>query len=162
MKSVTVRRMNQADISAVLEIQANSKEAAQWSQGAYLEFLSANAHAVASVAENVGCVAGFLVARQIGSEMEILNLTVAPSARREGIGTALLRYVVSQAGANGATKIFLEVRASNLGAQSFYRAHGFQPAGSRHNYYRDPVEDALLLSAAVSRVLQQQQTCKRA
>lgn len=46
----------------------------------------------------------------------------------------------------GLAFLTLEVRQSNLGAQALYRRHGFCPAGVRKNYYRDPVEDAILMT----------------
>jgi ribosomal-protein-alanine N-acetyltransferase len=48
--------------------------------------------------------------------------------------------------AGGVRRVFLEVRESNAGARSFYARLEFAEAGRRRNYYRDPMEDALLLS----------------
>ena len=39
------------------------------------------------------------------------------------------------------------MRTSNEPAQALYRRFGFAPAGVRKGYYRDPVEDALVLWA---------------
>jgi ribosomal-protein-alanine N-acetyltransferase len=43
----------------------------------------------------------------------------------------------------------LEVRAGNVAAQSLYRRFGFEVVGRRRQYYRDPVEDALLMNATL-------------
>ena len=48
--------------------------------------------------------------------------------------------------ARGATDLFLEVRASNEAAISLYRAFGFNPVGTRKNYYKNPSEDACLMA----------------
>ena len=45
----------------------------------------------------------------------------------------------------GCHRCFLEVRKSNQAAIDFYIAHQFQIAGSRRNYYSDPMEDALIM-----------------
>jgi ribosomal-protein-alanine N-acetyltransferase len=37
------------------------------------------------------------------------------------------------------------VRASNAGGIAFYARMGFRECGRRPNYYRDPMEDAVLL-----------------
>jgi ribosomal-protein-alanine N-acetyltransferase len=50
----------------------------------------------------------------------------------------------------GATRIFLEVRESNLGARRFYEQRGFAVTGRRLRYYRQPDEDALLMARAVA------------
>jgi ribosomal-protein-alanine N-acetyltransferase len=41
------------------------------------------------------------------------------------------------------------VRLTNLAAQALYARHGFRSAGQRRNYYTDPTEDALVMSAAL-------------
>lgn len=144
MSAVTVRLLAARDITAVLEIQTNSPAAAQWSQSAYENLHSAGEQAW--IAEQEGCVTGFFVARALVGEMEILNLAVAPSARRKGVGRALFGAALSWATSQGATRIFLEVRASNTSAILFYRQEGFRKSGVRNRYYSDPPEDALILS----------------
>jgi [ribosomal protein S18]-alanine N-acetyltransferase len=86
----------------------------------------------------------FLVAHRIDGEWELENMAVALSARRNGIGTLLLKELIAQAGAERGSKIFLEVRESNQGARALYEKIGFEEAGFRKNYYSDPAEDAIL------------------
>jgi [ribosomal protein S18]-alanine N-acetyltransferase len=147
VSSATIRFLGPRDIEAVLQIQAANREAAQWSRAAY-ENLGDATHR-GWVAERDGAIIGFLVARALSGEMEILNLAVASSIRRQGVGAVLLREALSWAGQSGATRAFLEVRASNAAARQFYEAHGFASAGVRPNYYRDPVEAALLLARSL-------------
>ena len=45
----------------------------------------------------------------------------------------------------GARRATLEVRAGNTGARRLYERLGFYTAGTRRNYYTNPVEDALIL-----------------
>jgi len=149
MSSVAIRAMQPADVAAVMEIQSSSKEAAQWSRESYEKLLEASTSELAWVAERDGRIVGFIVVRQLTDELEILNLAVAPAARRQETGKALLQHVLAHASAHGVQKVFLEVRASNLTAQRFYAAHGFANAGKRANYYTSPVEDALLLARSV-------------
>ena len=146
MSGIIVRAIQPSDISAVMEIQSSSKEAAQWSREAYEQLLDAPPSALACVAERAGSVIGFIVARPAADEFEILNLAVAAAARRQGAGKTLLQHVLNHASALGVRKVFLEVRASNSIAQRFYSAWGFTVAGRRANYYTSPPEDALLLA----------------
>lgn len=149
MSDIVIRAIQSSDISAVMEIQSSSKAAAQWSREAYEHLLDAPASELASVAERAGSVIGFIVARHAADELEILNLAVSPSARRQGAGKALLQNVLSHASALGVRKVFLEVRASNFIAQRFYASQGFANAGRRANYYTRPAEDALLLARSL-------------
>jgi ribosomal-protein-alanine N-acetyltransferase len=92
-------------------------------------------------------VAGFLVARRLSTELEILNFAVESDWRRCGIGAELLTAALQWAQTFQATQAILEVRASNLAALRFYERHKFEVVGRRPRYYTAPVEDALLLTA---------------
>ena len=50
----------------------------------------------------------------------------------------------------GVEEVFLEVRESNHAAQALYLRHGFRPVGQRPHYYRNPLEDALVLRLALT------------
>jgi ribosomal-protein-alanine N-acetyltransferase len=90
-------------------------------------------------------IAGYLIARAIDGEGEILNLAVAPENRRQGIGVALLAAGLGALRERKVESVFLEVRASNQPALDLYVAQGFRPVGRRRGYYRNPVEDAMVL-----------------
>jgi ribosomal-protein-alanine N-acetyltransferase len=57
----------------------------------------------------------------------------------------LLDAALAEARARGADEIFLEVRNSNAPARALYGSRGFKEVGRRPNYYRRPVEDAIVL-----------------
>lgn len=149
--AVKIRRLEAHDITAIIEIQTQCREASQWSRKEYelLAAPAANDTAPCWIAEDVGRVAGFLAARKLTDELEILNLAVIPVLRRQGIAGQLLRTAIKWAAAEGIAKIYLEVRASNAPAKTFYQSHGFRATGTRLNYYGDPPDDALLLAAPV-------------
>ncbi len=79
--------------------------------------------------------AGFALARTVLDEAELLLLAIRPAMRRRGIGAALLRSIMADARARGATSIHLEVRAGNE-AVRLYRREGFEKMGERADYYR--------------------------
>lgn len=81
-------------------------------------------------------------------EAELLRIAVAPSARRSGLGRALLRASEAGLGAVGIHQLHLEVRASNAAARSLYESEGWRPVGARPRYYRDG-EDAVLYSKSL-------------
>jgi ribosomal-protein-alanine N-acetyltransferase len=93
---------------------------------------------------------GFVLARAVGGEAEILTLAVTPLARGKGLGRALLRAAASHAASLGAVSIFLEVGADNPAALALYASLGFERVGLRKGYYASPGEagrDAWVLSA---------------
>lgn len=116
-----------------------------WSAAGFREMLSAP-YIVGLIAEGKARkVAGYLVARVIEDEGEILNLAVDPDIRRKGIGGLLLEAGLAALKKLGVLAVFLEVRVSNQAAIDLYLSKGFLPIGHRHQYYRRPVEDALVL-----------------
>lgn len=123
-----------SDLPAIAAIQAAAPEAAQWPPGDYLRYECA-------VADDEG-VAGFIVTRQIApGEAELLNLAVAPSARRRGIGRALLAHVLEARPG----RWLLEVRASNASAIRLYESAGFSDLSRRPGYYRESPEAAIVM-----------------
>jgi ribosomal-protein-alanine acetyltransferase len=83
--------------------------------------------------------------RHLGEEAEILELAVPVSHRRKGYARFLLRNFLGLAQGRDTRQIFLEVRESNSAALALYREFGFEQSGRRANYYRDPIEAALVL-----------------
>ncbi|WP_245903756.1 GNAT family N-acetyltransferase [Humitalea rosea] len=93
--------------------------------------------------------AGFVLARAAAGEAEVLTLAVAPLARRQGLGAALVGAAVAGAVLRGATVMFLEVSAENRPAGGLYARLGFAEVGRRRCYYADG-SDALVLSRPLS------------
>jgi len=87
------------------------------------------------VAEVGGRVVGFqsldLWARYTDSfdHVGVMGTFLLPEWRRKGIGRLLARHTLDFARAHGYEKIVVYVRASNVGAQAFYRSLGFVPRG---------------------------------
>ena len=102
------------------------------------------------VAENGAAPVGYIVGRSVVDEGEILNLGVTLAARRRGIGTALVRRLLDEFSRRGVVSAFLEVRESNTAAQRLYESFGFAAVGRRARYYQRPMEDAVVLRAAIS------------
>ena len=88
--------------------------------------------------------AGLVLARVAAEEAEILTLAVAPAARRQGQGAALLAGAMAAARIRGAEAMFLEVAAGNAAALALYGGFGFTEVGRRRRYYPDG-SDALVL-----------------
>jgi ribosomal-protein-alanine N-acetyltransferase len=134
--------MSASDVSAALSILKESPEASIWTRESLLD--SANRRN-AWVAELGGSFAGILIGRVAADEFEVLNLAVAKARRRRGVATQLVEVALEDARIAGARQTYLEVRASNKGGIALYERLGFRVCGRRSNYYRDPIEDAILL-----------------
>lgn len=89
-------------------------------------------------------VVGHAIAWAVAGEAQILDVRVAPRARRAGLGRRLVEAVVSACDAEVA---LLEVRADNEAAIALYQALGFVRSGARAAYYADG-QDAVLMERA--------------
>jgi ribosomal-protein-alanine N-acetyltransferase len=138
-----IRDFDAADVESVRKLLSSIPEAAQWSADDFL--LASHKNFPLRVAQEAGAVCGLVAFRVIADEAEILNLAVDSSQRRRGIGSRLIDDAIAASKAAGAKRIFLEVRDSNEAARNFYARVGFAEAGRRRRYYRQPVEDALVL-----------------
>ena len=133
--TVAVREALREDLPRISAIQAASPEAATWVPEDYLSY-------GCLVASGQDRVLGFIAFRQAGDgEAEILNLAVAPEARRQGVATLLVEEVVMRR--PGA--LFLEVRSSNATARNFYQKLGFTEVGLRRGYYQSPADDGIVM-----------------
>ena len=103
-----------------------------------------------AVCQRESGISGVLQWRNLGEELEILDLAVATKHRRAGHASFILEHFLREAAQTGAHHIFLEVRESNTAAIALYTKFGFTRAGLRPNYYRDPAEAALLMRRALS------------
>jgi ribosomal-protein-alanine N-acetyltransferase len=156
--------MTLADLDAVLAIAAACPEAPRWQPTAYAPYVAPpnppllrTAFVAVPPTEILGFAAATLLLAGVEKEAlqnlcELDSMAVHPSARRQGIGAALLRAVLDWAARNGAHRLSLEVRASNAAAIAFYRQLGLRRQGLRPGYYSDPPDDALLLAMPVTPV----------
>jgi ribosomal-protein-alanine N-acetyltransferase len=65
--------------------------------------------------------------------------------RRNGIGETLMLKMIKTALYKQAQVIYLEVRAGNAPARALYQKLGFKELYVRKGYYRDPIDDAIIM-----------------
>jgi ribosomal-protein-alanine N-acetyltransferase len=151
--NVSIDGMTEHDLLEVCQIEEMT-DLSTWGWDAYHTELRAGVDTIMLVARVDSSfhkveVAGFIVARLVADELHVNNVAVRPEFRRSGIGLRLLKMTLATAKKAGAMVAQLEVRAGNEAAQALYALCGFQSAGCRKNYYRDPTEDALLMSLSL-------------
>lgn len=147
----TVRPGAADDIVCIAAIERDSF-GDPWSVQSFQELLGTRAVIfLVATGADTKTICGYIVAVVVAEEAEILNLAVAPAVRRQGLGGELLDAGIAAVSARGAREVFLDVRESNKSALGLYRSRGFGALARRSRYYRNPVEDALVLRRAVER-----------
>ena len=143
--SLVFRRMREADLPRVMEIE-RAAFSHPWSEDLVRRELSHEFSTVLLATDGPGGpVQGFAVVWLVHDELHVLNVAVAPEARRRGVAGALLDEAEARAGARGARVAMLEVRRSNAPAIGLYRARGYREVAVRPRYYAEDGEDALVM-----------------
>jgi [ribosomal protein S18]-alanine N-acetyltransferase len=144
LPSITLRPAQLDDVESMAAIEQRAFSD-PWPASAFRDLLG-HAYARITVAlDPVGAVLGYCVMLHVLDEGEIANIAVAPAFHRRGIAARLLDDALGAAEGLAIQTVFLEVRLSNEPARMLYASRGFEPVGRRRAYYRDPVEDALVL-----------------
>ncbi|MDA8088141.1 MAG: ribosomal protein S18-alanine N-acetyltransferase [Nitrospiraceae bacterium] len=144
VEELVIEQMGSRHLDEVLAIEKKSYST-PWSALSFKNEIY-NPYSIALVAMLGGTVAGYIIANYRFNEGHILNVTVHPGHVRKKIGTHLLELVVDMLRQKQCRVVYLEVRASNLGARHLYERLGFREVGRRKFYYTDPFEDAVLMT----------------
>lgn len=133
----------EGDLDAIAILEASVQDF-PWTRRLFADSLAAR-HRL-RICRDGATLAGFSVAMTVLDEAHLLDIVVARPWQGRGVGAALLRGVMDEALASGASRIFLEVRASSEQAIGFYERFGFSRIGRRRGYYPAPTgrEDALI------------------
>jgi len=146
-KSYSVDFMRERDLHEVVEIEESSG-LNRWGHDAYKRELFTNPNSIMLVARNLfsaSSVVGFFAGWIVEDELHVNNVATHRHFRRLGVGRSLMEYAIDEARRRGARHVLLEVRASNEVAQLLYKELGFRFVGRRRDYYRMPIEDALVM-----------------
>jgi ribosomal-protein-alanine N-acetyltransferase len=115
-----------------------------WPQSAFKEIIDQDGW-IGLVAESNDAVIGYGCFYAVMDEAHLANIAVEESFRRKSVAKQLLDYILRFVSENGCQYIYLEVRPSNVGAIKFYEKFGFEILYKRPRYYRQPLEDALVM-----------------
>lgn len=137
--------MTLADLDGVIAVERLSF-LTPWSRDAFVEELlqTFTVYVVARAGEEVVGYGGMHV---VFDEAHVTNVAVHPDWRGQGLGERIMRRLIELAADRGASKMTLEVRASNTPAKRLYAKLGFVtgPGAVRKGYYTDTGEDAIVM-----------------
>ncbi len=119
-----------------------------WTRGNFVDSLVAGHVAWLLVDPHDDALVAYCVAMRGHEELHLLNITVAPEARRQGHARRLIGELVALGRREGAGRLWLEVRVSNREGRATYERLGFVTDGMRPGYYPaagGTREDALVM-----------------
>ncbi len=143
----TLRRMALTDLDRVMEIEQGAFSM-PWSRKTYESELTGNPFSELYVAEMPGAqqILGYLCLWIVFDELHLMTLAIHVDYRRRGIGEELVRGALARGRERGTRLATLEVRAGNAAARELYQKLGFSVTARRPDYYREPREDALIMT----------------
>lgn len=143
-EDIILRNMTMEDIPDIMLIE-HEAFSLPWSEDAFRNELTHNHFARYLVMEHEGSLIGYAGMWNIVDESHVTNIAIRTVYRGLGLGKRLLRAMMDWAIELGMLRMTLEVRVSNLAAQSLYSKFGFYPVGTRKGYYSDNHEDAVIM-----------------
>ena len=141
-RSPAIRRLTYADLPQVVAIERRAFPT-PWSLAMFVLELS-KPGGVCMAAFDGGAMTGYLICSRYDTVWHLMNVSVDPDRRREGIASALLGALIERI-SDPEAQLTLEVRRSNVAAIALYERFGFRAAGLRRRYYQDNGEDAVVM-----------------
>ena len=148
-----LRPMQLDDLDAIIQIEATIYTH-PWTRGNFSDSL--NSGYSAWIMERDSKMIGYALTMMVMDEAHLLNLSVAKTQQKQGLGRYLLEHMLKTAKNHHAANMFLEVRPSNISAIALYENMGFSEMAVRRGYYpSDPKisktgrEDAILMGLAL-------------
>lgn len=150
---MTIVGLTREHIASIMRYERELFGPESWSAAAYREELAdrVQRYYVAAVDDD-GTLLGWAGVRVVADEAEILTVGVIPAARRQGVGSALVRELLDEARRRQASVVFLDVRVANEDAQRIYAREGFVVVGRRRGYYDNGRTDSLTMSLTLNAV----------
>ena len=145
MINLILTQMQSGHLEKLAELEKICFSSQAWSYKSLEDELT-NPTAHFFVAEVDEEVAGYIGMYIVCENCYVTNVAVFPQYRRQGVARALIKMAMLTADAMETDFISLEVRPSNEAALSLYRSFGFEQNGLRKNYYKNPTEDALIMT----------------
>lgn len=114
-----------------------------WSESALELFLGENAFCAICV--DGGALTSYCTVTTVLDEAQIINVATDICHRGKGFAASVLEFVADECKNRGINLISLEVRESNSIAIALYERYGFEIAGKRKDFYKNPRENALVM-----------------
>lgn len=139
-----IRLASEADFFEISKIEKQCFSL-PWSKNAVSQFAK-SPNNIIIVCEKSGEICGYITASIVIDEVQIANVAVKENFRNMHIASFLLQKLIDISKGKNCISVTLEVRQSNIPAIKLYEKFGFSKVGERKNFYKNPTENAYLLT----------------
>lgn len=144
MEQIKIAKMQKKHIEKLVELEKVCFNEPWSTDSLSVELTNKKAYFIVATQDNN--VLGYAGMHYVLDEGYISNVAVFPDFRKKGIGKELLRNILNYAEKNNFAFVTLEVRTSNFNAIKLYKSLGFEQWGTRKNFYKNPTEDAIIMT----------------
>ncbi len=137
-----IRDLEKNDINDILSLERMCFSDA-WSEKMICDLLSSDIDAV-YVLEHENKIIGYINARVVAGEGEIMRVAVASGHREKGYGKLLMDRAMYFFKGRKVAESTLEVRSANVAARALYESYGYRQEAVREHYYHNPDDDAII------------------
>lgn len=148
--SIALRPLLGGDLDRVEVLEDELFGDGAWPRAAYEAELATPGRRYLAAVDADGRMVGY-AGIALGEDAEVMTIGVNRPWQRHGIGARLLAALLDEARRARARRVFLEVRASDAGAQRLYARAGFRPVGLRRGYYQPENADAVVMRLDLDR-----------
>ena len=153
--SLQLRPMTLDDVDAVSDLDRRAFGESGWSRRYFVGELTDSPISIFYVlSDEQDHLLGYFGTWHVVDQLQLCTFAVDPDAQGQGLGAILLSCVFRLAQRLDCDEIQLEVRVSNRPARNLYQSRGFTEDAVRRNFYANPREDGVLMSAPTPATLE--------
>jgi ribosomal-protein-alanine N-acetyltransferase len=146
-----IRPMTTDDLTAVLAIESDLFPIDAWTRDLFLgELAEVSISRDVAVAVIDSVIVGYASFRYVGKQGDVNTVAVSSNQQGNGIGTALMDWLESQATIRKVREVFLEVRSDNEAAMKMYTSRGYERIDVRRNYYGNTIDANIMRKRVVN------------
>lgn len=156
-RNFKISRLMLANLDRICEIELLAHGQTGWKRQVFIDELNnpcSNYWVIEKRPENT--IVGFIGFHHIDKEGFITNLAIDPKFQGQGYSKHLIGNLINKAVDWKMDYLTLEVRKSNIQAQSLYKKYGFKKISTRKNYYppsdqNSEREDGIIMTLELSK-----------
>ncbi|MBA4337565.1 MAG: hypothetical protein C0421_01825 [Hyphomonas sp.] len=137
MTATKIRPAGLDDLAALLELEESFPEVDRFDARTWRRLLAGKALTLVHETPRGIDAAAVLLFRAGSSTARLYSISVATSARGQGLGGRLLAACEEHARQRGSARMRLEVRSTNSSAHRLYEASGYRVIAALESYYPD-------------------------
>ena len=142
---MTIKTLSEENIDDIYAVES-ACFAAPWDKSVILGTISQKSYRYFGAYDDSGKICAYASVTLVADDCYVNRIAVLESCRKRGIADEIMHNIIDFCVQSNAVLLSLEVRSRNIAAISLYNKHGLKQEGLRRKFYRDPDDDALIMT----------------